>query len=46
MQAFPAHGWMKAEQLEIDRLRREVKKLRAERGILKTAAAHFAREST
>jgi transposase len=46
MQAFPAHGWMKAEQLEIDRLRREVAKLRAERDILKKAAAYFAREST
>ena len=46
MRAFPAHGWMKAEQLEIDRLRREVKKLRAERDILKKAAAYFAREST
>ena len=44
MQAFPAHGWMKAEQLEIDRLRREVKKLKAERDILKKAAAYFARE--
>jgi transposase len=37
---------MKAEQLENDRLRREVKKLRAERDILKKAAAYFAREST
>jgi hypothetical protein len=43
MQAFPAHGWMKAEQLEIDRLWREVKKLKAERDILKKAAAYFAR---
>jgi hypothetical protein len=34
---------MKAEQLEIDRLRREVKKLKAERDILKKAAAYFAR---
>jgi transposase len=37
---------MKLEQLEIDRLRREVAKLRAERDILKKAAAYFAREST
>lgn len=37
---------MKPEQLEIDRLRREVAKLNAERDILKTAAAYFAREST
>ena len=35
---------MKPEQLEIDRLRKEVVKLKAERDILKTAAAYFARE--
>ena len=45
-QAFPGHGQLKPEQLEIDRLRREVAKLRAERDILKKAAAYFAREST
>jgi transposase len=44
--AFPGHGQMKPEQLEIDRLRREVAKLKAERDILKKAAAYFAREST
>jgi transposase len=44
-QAFPSHGQMKPEQLEIDRLRREVAKLKAERDILKKAAAYFARES-
>ena len=33
--AFPGHGQMKPEQLEIDRLRREVTKLKAERDILK-----------
>ena len=32
-QAFPGHGQMKPEQAEIDRLRREVAKLRAERVI-------------
>jgi transposase len=37
---------MKPEQLEIDRLRREVAKLKAERDILKKAAAFFAREAT
>ena len=46
MQAFPGQGQMKPEQLEIDRLRREVTKLKAERDILKKAAAYFAREST
>jgi transposase len=44
-QAFPGQGQMKPEQLEIDRLRREVAKLKAERDILKKAAAYFARES-
>jgi transposase len=44
--AFPGHGQMKPEQLEIDRLRREVAKLKAERDILKKAAAFFAREAT
>jgi transposase len=33
--AFPGHGHMKREQLEIDRLRKEVAKLKAERDILK-----------
>ena len=44
-QAFPGHGQMKPEQLEIDRLRREVARLKAERDILKKAAAYFARDS-
>ncbi len=43
--AFPGHGQMKPEQLEIDRLRKEVSKLKAERDILKKAAAFFAREA-
>lgn len=37
--AFPGHGQMKPEQQEIDRLRKEVAKLKAERDILKKAAA-------
>ena len=45
-QAFPGHGQMKPEQAEIARLRREVTKLKAERDILKKAAAYFAKEST
>jgi len=44
--AFPGKGQMKPEQLEIERLRREVQKLKAERDILKKAAAYFAKEST
>ena len=43
--AFPGPGQMKPEQLEIDRLRKEVAKLKAERDILKKAAAFFAREA-
>ena len=44
-QAFPGQGQMKPEQLEIERLRREVAKLKAERDILKKAAAYFAKEA-
>jgi transposase len=44
-QAFPGQGQLKPEQLEIERLRREVQKLKAERDILKKAAAYFAREA-
>jgi len=36
---------MKADQAEIARLRKEVAKLKAERDILKKAAAFFAREA-
>ena len=43
--AFPGHGQMKPEQLEIDRLREEVAKLKAEHDILKEAAAYFARDA-
>jgi transposase-like protein len=42
--AFPSHGQMKPEQLEIARLGREVAKLRAEQDILKRAAPYFAKE--
>ena len=44
VQAFPGHGQMKLEQLEIDRLRKEVAKLKAEGHILKKAAACLARD--
>ena len=43
--AFPGQGQMKPEQQEITRLKREVAKLKAERDILKKAAAYFAKES-
>jgi len=44
-QVFPGQGQMKPDQVEIERLRREVIKLKAERDILKKAAAYFAKES-
>lgn len=44
-QAFPGHGAMKPELAEIERLKREVAKLRMERDLLKKAAAFFAKES-
>lgn len=44
--AFPGHGQMKLELAEIARLRRELARLKAERDILKRAAAYFAKEST
>jgi transposase len=37
---------MRPQQQEIERLRREVAKLKAERDILKKAAAYFARDAT
>ena len=43
--AFPGQGQMKPEQIEIDRLRKEVARLKAERDILKKAAAYFARDA-
>ena len=43
--AFPGKGQMKPEQAEIARLKREVVRLKAERDILKKAAAYFAKES-
>ena len=39
VQAFPGQGQLKPEQQEIERLRREVNKLKAERDILKKATA-------
>jgi transposase len=45
-QAFPGQGNMKPEQAEIERLKREVQKLKAERDILKKAAAYFAKDQT
>ena len=44
--AFPGNGQKRAEQAEIAALKKEVAKLKAERDILKKAAAYFAREAT
>jgi transposase len=46
VQSFPGHGQMKPEAAELERLRREVIKLKAERDILKKAAAYFAKDQT
>ena len=43
--AFPEHGQLKPESHELERLRRENAKLKAERDIPKKAAAYFARDS-
>ncbi len=43
--AFPGEGRQKPEQAELTRLQREVTRLKAERDILKKAAAYFAKES-
>ena len=44
-QAFPGKGHMTAEKDELYRLRKENKRLRMEREILKKATAFFAKES-
>ena len=44
-QAFPGKGHMTTEKEELYRLRKENKRLRMEREILKKAAAFFAKES-
>ena len=44
-QAFPGKGVMKPEQAEIEKLRKEVARLKMERDILKKAEAYFAKES-
>jgi transposase len=44
--AFPGHCRQRDELAEIAALKKEVAKLKAERDILKKAAAYFAREAT
>ena len=44
--AFPGHGLMNPDQAEVERLKREIARLKAERDILKKAAAYFAKESS
>jgi transposase len=43
--AFPGNGRAPREEAELQRLRREVTQLRAERDFLKKVAAFFAKES-
>jgi transposase len=45
-QAFPGQGKMKVDEAEVERLRKEIIKLKAERDLLKKATAYFAKEST
>lgn len=42
--AFPGAGQMKPEQAEVAKLKQEIRKLKAERDILKKASAYFAKE--
>ena len=42
--AIPGNGQMKPEQQEIERLRRELARMKAERDIQKKAAVNFARD--
>jgi transposase len=42
--AFPGAGQLKPEQTEVAQLKKEIRKLKAERDILKKASAYFARE--
>ena len=43
--AFPGKGVMKPEQAEIERLKKEVAKLKMEGDILRKAAAHLVKDS-
>jgi transposase len=43
--AFPGHGRVAREEDELQRLRKEVVQLRAERDFLKKVAAYFTKES-
>ena len=45
VQAFPGQGQMKPDDAELDRLRKEIVKLKAERDLLKKFAAYMAKES-
>jgi transposase len=45
-EAFPGHGRLSPQDEELHRLRAEVQRLKAERDILKKAAAYFASHSS
>jgi transposase len=44
--AFPGHGQMKPADAELAKLQRELKRVTAERDILKKALGYFAKEPT
>ena len=44
--AFPGGGQMKPQDAEVAALKKEIKKLKAQRDILKKATAFFAKESS
>ena len=44
-ESFPGHGNLKASEAELQRLRREVARLREDREILKKALVFFSKES-
>jgi transposase len=46
LEAFPGNGKMKPQDAELARLHRELKKVTAERDILKKALGYFAKEPT
>jgi transposase len=45
-EAFPGHGKMKSTDAELAKLQRDLKRVTAERDILKKALGYFAKEST
>jgi transposase len=44
-QAFPGKGRVRPDEAEVDRLRRELRRVEQERDFLRKTAAYFAKES-